>query len=420
MKTIKNFKFQKGFAAFFITILILTVVFTLAVSIYILIYGEQKISRNILSSSQAYYVAEAGIEDALLRLRQGMKWSSSYSFSFGEGEVEVVISDILGGARTITATGNTQERIRKLRALYQLDITEASLHYGAHIGEGGLHMNHNHAKIIGNVFSNGEITGYGPATIVNSVIVSGEGKSVNSITVEENVYAYSCLGARVEGDVIYHASGVNTCNLTGESATTTEVMALEEFAITPAMIEAWKESAAKGDEIIGDQMINYDQTLGPATIIGNLHIKSNIKLTLRGTVLITGNFTSDPNAIIELSSDYEELSGVMITEGMAYVKNNLTLRGSGKQGSFLLFVSLSESMDPANPAIDVKNNADNAILFAPHGLIVIGNNANVVEILAHRLEIQFATVEYDIGLTNARFTSGPGARWRITSWREIE
>ncbi|MCP6719159.1 MAG: hypothetical protein KJI71_02915, partial [Patescibacteria group bacterium] len=66
---------QKGFAAFYLTILILAVIFILAIGAYILTYSEQKISINVIKSSQAYYAAEAGVEDALLRLVTGMNWS---------------------------------------------------------------------------------------------------------------------------------------------------------------------------------------------------------------------------------------------------------------------------------------------------------------------------------------------------------
>ena len=281
-------------------------------------------------------------------------------------------------------------------------------------------MAHNGAKIIGNVFSNGSVTGNGPATIVNSLIVAGGSNSVSNITVDEHVNAYSCINATVKGNLDYHALGTNTCTVAGGSATTTEIIEQKDFGITPEMIDAWKEDAAKGEEIIGDYTVNYDQTLGPAVITGNLHIDNNRKLTLRGTVLVTGNFTSNPNAVIKLDSNYGELSGVILAEGTVHVKNNLILEGSGEQGSFLLFASLSDSMDSNDPAIEVRNNADNAILFSPNGLMTIGNNADVVEILARRLVIWSAVVEYDFGLADTRFSSGPGAGWKVASWREIE
>ncbi|PIW35237.1 MAG: hypothetical protein COW25_00560, partial [Candidatus Nealsonbacteria bacterium CG15_BIG_FIL_POST_REV_8_21_14_020_37_12] len=67
-------KNQKGFAAFYITLLIMAVILGIAGSIFISTWGEQKISGNIVKSSQAYYIAEAGIEDALFRLSKNPEW----------------------------------------------------------------------------------------------------------------------------------------------------------------------------------------------------------------------------------------------------------------------------------------------------------------------------------------------------------
>ena len=59
-----------GFAAFFITVVILAIMLGIAFSITTLALGGQRNSANIVKSAQSYYVAEAGIEDALLRLKK--------------------------------------------------------------------------------------------------------------------------------------------------------------------------------------------------------------------------------------------------------------------------------------------------------------------------------------------------------------
>jgi Tfp pilus assembly protein PilX len=109
---------QKGFAAFLITILIFTIVFSITVSIFILTYNQQKISRNIIASNQAYYLAEAGVEDALLRMVKRMNWLNSYTINIDEDLTTVEISDVIGGSRTINAEGNVAERIKKVSIVY--------------------------------------------------------------------------------------------------------------------------------------------------------------------------------------------------------------------------------------------------------------------------------------------------------------
>ena len=111
---------QKGFAAFFITILVLAVIFGIAISLTVLILGQQRISGNIVKSSQSYFAAEAGIEDAILRLKNKMKWSSPYNLNVGGASATIEISSIIGGSRTITSKGNFLNRIRKIQIVYKI------------------------------------------------------------------------------------------------------------------------------------------------------------------------------------------------------------------------------------------------------------------------------------------------------------
>jgi len=131
---------KNGFAALYLTVLILAVIIAISVSISILTFSQQKISRNITKSSQAYYAAEAGIEDALLRLIKNLNWSSPYTLSVDNGTSTIEISDIVGGSRTITSEGNVAERRRKIQVAYEISSEKTSFYYGAQVGEGGIEM----------------------------------------------------------------------------------------------------------------------------------------------------------------------------------------------------------------------------------------------------------------------------------------
>lgn len=411
---------RSGFAALFVTILVFAVIFVIAMSISVMTVGSIQIMGNDRAEREAYLLAESGIEDALLRLDKGMEMSSPYSFDSGNGTVNVEVTNIIGGARTIIAEGEVRDRVQRVRAVYQIGSTSASLHYGAHIGEGGLALDHSGAEIIGNVFSNGNVTGNGGATIVNSLIVAGTNNSVENINVLENVESYSCVGASVGGDLVYHENGSDSCSVSGGVSTMDEVTLIEEFAIDQDMLDEWRGDAEQGEVITGDYTVDSDESIGPAKIDGDLNIGNNSTLTLEGTLWVTGTFSPGNNAIVELSDDYSSLSGVMIVDGVAQVSNNVALTGSGEEGSFLMLAGASPSMDESNPAVAVNNNADNAILYAPNGVMVVQNNADVVEVLAHRLVVRNATIEYDVGLANASFSSGPAGGWSVASWREIE
>jgi len=411
---------KKGFAAFLATIIILMVSFGILISITAINNIKQRIVWSNVRSTQAYYLAESGIEDSLLRLEKKMNWENNYSFLTEKGKVEVNISEIENRKRNIVSAGDVGKNIRKVKIGYQIDSVEATLHYGAHVGEGGLHMAHNHADIVGNVFSNGNVWGRSPATIHYSVIVSGEGNSVSDVNVEENVQSYSCFGASVGENLEYNFSGTNTCNVGVETVETDNIIEREDFGITDEMMDDWREEAQQGELIAGDYHVMSDETLGPAKIEGDLYVHNNITLTLEGTVQVMGDFTSGLNAVVELDEGYESLSGVMIAEGLVKVANNTALRGSGHPESFFMMIGSNSSMDEDNPALLVRNNAENAILFAPNGVMVIENNAYLVEAMAYKLVLQRATVEYDVGLADVRFSSGPAGGWSVISWKEVE
>lgn len=155
-------KNQKGFVAFYIAILILVIVFTLAMSISILSYNQQKISQNIIKSSQAYYVAEAGIEDSIYRIIKNKKYEATNNLNVGEGLTTVNITDE-GNKKIIQSSGDISQRTRILKAILNTNTSAISFHYGAQIDKGGLYIGNN-ASVQGNVYSNGSIIGQGSSS----------------------------------------------------------------------------------------------------------------------------------------------------------------------------------------------------------------------------------------------------------------
>ncbi|MDP2641195.1 MAG: PilX N-terminal domain-containing pilus assembly protein [Candidatus Yanofskybacteria bacterium] len=422
---------QKGFVALYLALLVLFVLSGIGVSAFLLISSQQRIIQNTRASLQAYYGAEAGVEDALLRIAKEMSWPNSYSLQAGTALVNVSVSPIIGGIRTITGQGDVQSRIRKVRAAYGFSSEDVSFNFGAHIGNpsiacppscGGLEMQHNDSEIIGNVFSNANIFGTSSATITDSVVIAGAGNTLEDVRVNGNVETYNCTTATIDGDLIYNSLGANTCDVAGSTSVTADVTPTVDFPITPTMIADWKAIAQDGGIVDGggDVDIDEDRVLGPGKITGNLTIANNMTLTLLGTLWVTGTFVPGNKSVVELDDNYGDLSGALIIDQTASISNNVILRGSGAEGSFLLVIGTSSSLAEASPAIGVGNNADSAVMFAPNGVIVIQNNASLVEVTAHKILIKNATVTYDLGLSSAKFTTGPGGGWELMSWKEVE
>lgn len=410
---------QKGFAALLVAILILAVVFGIGTSIFILSYGEQKIIKNVINSSQAYYAAEAGAEDALLRLAKSLNWSSPYTLSVGDGSATATTSQIIGGARAIIVEGNVRDSIRKISIAYQVSTQGVSFYYGAQAGDGGITMLGG-SEIKGNVFSNGSIIGSG--SITDTAIVARNGNKIDGLTIGRDARVHTCKDSTITGILTYVSGGsIQNCSAGQMVDGGPNEIQPQNFSISQSMVDNWKNEAASGGIITGDLTIDDDITLGPIKINGNLLIK-NAAVIITGTIWVTGAFDTGNNVKVKLDENsYGDLSGVLIVDGNVQIRNNAALEGASSPSSYLLIISTSPSLLESSAAIDVKNNALGSILFSLNGLMVIHNNVQLIEATAYKLLLQNnADITYEIGLDNLEFTSGPGGSWEVTSWEEIK
>lgn len=421
---------QKGLAALFISILVLFIIFGIIISVATLIFSEQKILRNIIKSSQSYYAAEAGIEDALLRLKNNPGMSAlSYNLNVADASANINISSIIGGSRVITSQGNVFSRIRKIQTVYAIDAQEISFYYGAQIGDGGMEMGNN-ARIKGNVFSNGSVVSLsGKGYIDNSIIVAHNGNRIEGLEVGEDALAHTCKNSTIVGDLTYVSGGSATnCPAGGFINSQPNEIEPKDLPISSEQINEWKQQAADGGVINNDVSLDSEtSSLGPIQIgtvssPKNLTVTNNSQLEVRGTIYVTGNINFNNNVVIELDEDsYGPFSGVIIADGGITVENNAILRGSGELGSYILILSTNNSLDPNNPAINVGNNALGAIFYTTSGLIFLSNNMEAREITGYKIRIENnAEIEYESGLQDSIFSSGPGASWQVKSWKETE
>jgi hypothetical protein len=419
----RKFKIQKGFVALYLTILILTLVFGIIISISFLTLNQQKILKNITRSTQSYYLAEAGIEDALLRLKKKMNFSSPYSFKLGNGTTTVEISDIIGGSRTINSKGNVSNTIKKIQVVYAISKQKVSFYYGAQVGAGGLIMG-NGSKVLGNVYSNGNVIGAG--TIQNSIIVAGNGNRIEGITVGEDATVFTCKNSTINGNLTYVSGGsVQNCQVKGSTSIRPNEIPPRDLPISQSQIDKWKGEAANGGVTTTDISISGTKILGPIQIgtssnPKNLTVQNGATLIVKGTIYVTGNITFSNGSTIKLDSSYGSLSGVIIADGVITVENNVIISGSGQPGSYVLI--LSTKSDTTNPVINIRNNsAGSAIYYANSGLIYLKNNMVAREVTGYKIQIENnAEIQYESGLEEANFSSGPGGSWKIVSWREGE
>ena len=137
------FQASKGFAALYLVVVLLIIVIGIALAITFTTLQRQRDTYSAFYSDMAYYAAEAGIEDALIRFENGMVWTSPYMLLVGDASVTVTIGDLLAGARTFTAVGEMNSHIRTVQVVYELSGDGVGFFYGAQVGVGGVQMEKN-------------------------------------------------------------------------------------------------------------------------------------------------------------------------------------------------------------------------------------------------------------------------------------
>ncbi|HEA84591.1 MAG TPA: hypothetical protein ENI04_01250 [Candidatus Wildermuthbacteria bacterium] len=426
---------QKGFAAIYITLVVLALMFGMGSSLFFTTFQEQARMQNDLRSSQAYVGAESGLEDALLRISEGMNVPSTYTFSVAGTEAEVAIAEDFGETRTITVEGDRLDRIRNVEGVYALSGMGSTFFFGAQVGEGGLSMNNN-SRVLGNVYSNGSIEGDSGAEITGSAIVAGDGASGNEIedvSILGDAMAPSFDDCTVGGDLTFVTGGeVDDCSVEGSITEQADPIPSADFPVEQSQIDEWKTDAAAGGIIsAGDFSPPSGDTvsIGPGVIMGDMILKNNQTVILEGIVYVKGGVDIDNGGSVVLSPTYGSSSGILLTDTWIHVKNNGEFGGSGVEGSYLMMLALAPctgsngggDCTDHNGAIDLHNNAEGAIFYAPNGLLHIHNNVTITQATAWKLELSNNTIlEYSLGLQSALFTSGPSAGWEVISWKEVE
>src|SRR3989344_8175205 len=106
-------RLDSGQAMMVATILFLVVSITIIFGLTGPILRQQKIASNLILSRQSYFLAEAGIEDVVYRLKTGQPVSATEVLSFSESTATTATTDTVEG-KQIVAIGTTRNVVRKV------------------------------------------------------------------------------------------------------------------------------------------------------------------------------------------------------------------------------------------------------------------------------------------------------------------
>lgn len=201
----------------------------------------------------------------------------------------------------------------------------------------------------------------------------------------------------------------------------------QAWPISESNIASWKDEALAGGTISGDQSYggSSSQSLGPKKIVGNLSLGNSAVLSLTGTLWVTGDLTINGASKLKLSSAYGSGSGVVIVDGKVIIAGSSPVTGSGTTGSYIMLVSLSDCPESlscnGNNAIDISGAAGAVVLVAQNGTIEFSGSASAKQATGYKMVLSGATtVNYESGLANMNFSSGPSGSWNVKSWRETQ
>lgn len=386
---------------------------------------------TLQASKQSHAIAEGGMEDALYRVMNGVDIDDTEVLAASTTPAAPVattsITDLVGG-KDLLSRGDSGSRIRKVRTI----ITEESgisFNYGIQSDTGGIVME-NSSSVLGNVYSNGSVTG-SDNDVFGDVISAGPAGHIDGIHATGSAWAHTIENSHIEKDA-YYTSIDGATIVDGTEYPGSADQPTSSLPITDATIEQWKQEAQDGGEITTcPHVIDSDGVLGPVKIACDTEIRKQPTIDVAGPVWIEGDLTliNSPKIRVDASLSDKSVPIVVdnpadrLTSSQVLLRNSSEFDGNGSN-SYILIVSQNESAKEggAEAAITLENGADGELLvFAGKGEILLQNNVDLREVSSYRIRLQnSAQVIYETGVSNPVFTSGPSGGFVIDSWREVE
>lgn len=420
-------KKKRGQAALTAVMFLLFILLSIIGTVSHLALKESKGAEYNFRSKVAFFSAESGVEDAVYRLKRGKNLSNSFTISLDGSMSSTTVTNILGG-KEVKSRAEFSNSFRTIRSIITSGEGE-EFFYGAQVGVGGIVMNNN-ATINGNIHSGGPVTGSNGAKITGSVVALG---TITDMTIGSSTAGSAHAPSFI--NTVVHGSSCPNQYCVVESPVP------ENFPISEEQINGWKNDAFSGGEIIGNCgdngvsgcNISTNETLflGPKKISGDLVLTKKQTLILNGTLHFTGNvdINSTSGATIKCDSSFGAQSCILIADGWIHIENNATFAGSGSVGSYVLALTNLSGCNGGdqqsfcthhNGAIDLHNKATGAIFYTANSMAHLHNGVKVTQLTANKLELENnATIDYESGLVNINFVSGPSGGWSVSEWKEV-
>jgi hypothetical protein len=156
---------NKGAAMLISVIFFIFISSTIVLGMATPILKQVKASQDLIRSKESFYLANGGLEDALIRVKNGKTVTSGDTFIVNGFTTTLTMTTDQNG-RTIQAVSDRGGVVRKLEAQVIAGVGVA-FNYGVQSGTGGFYLSNN-AGVNGNVYSSGDIVGSSGSYITGS------------------------------------------------------------------------------------------------------------------------------------------------------------------------------------------------------------------------------------------------------------
>ncbi len=256
------------------------------------------------------------------------------------------------------------------------------------------------------------------------IVIGGDKGIISGVdvgsTIEDTAKANIVNNTSVTGSLYCKTGSGNnkTCDTSGVDASSVP------YPISQANIDDWKNRAEVGGSTTTVNINNNDvKTLGPIKINGDLNIQAG-KLYITGPIYVTGDIEIQGSGKIYVDPSLSDASGLIVADGLIDLGGSAGIYGSGQPGSYVVLSSLRACGNYSdcnnNPSILISGSSGSVVLNAPNGAVKLSGSSGVKSIVSKTIILEgSATVNYETGLININFTSGPSGSWVKKSWKEV-
>jgi hypothetical protein len=270
-----------------------------------------------------------------------------------------------------------------------------------------------------------------PATLdaYFDLYVGGDTGLISGVTIGSaggDAWAHDVQNSTVSGTI--YCQGGSGNNKACNTSRTDPVQ--QPMPISDGNIIEWKSVAEAGGVLNGNQSYQGGTiaSIGPKKIVGNLDVGGGAVLTLNNTVWVTGNINISGGARVKLGSNYGSTSGILVADGKIEMTGGGNMQGSGTSGSYILAVTTSQcpyvsgcGSNGSNQAIKVSGGTGSVVLNAQNGMLEFTGGASAKQATAKTVVMSGGTtVNYESGLADINFYSGPSGSYNLISWDEVE